>query len=277
MKKIIKYLNVIFGCALIDFAIDFIIIPNNLLTFGINGFATLLYYINGINVGINIFVLNLLGIFLSSLFLDKKIIKEYLLPSLLIPIFVYLFSFFTSFYVIELPETLLVIIVVGFLTGFGYSFIYKQGLSASVVFLLEEMFGKVTKFHSKIYSWLLDVILLAISLFILGYQITLYSTVIIFISKYMITKTRFGINDSKMFYIITSKEKEVRHYIIHDLKYELTVLDVKGGFTKKKNQILLTVIDTKDYFKLKEGIKIIDQNAFIAICDTYDVVNRKSF
>ena len=215
--------------------------------------------------------------FLSSLFLDKKIIKEYLLPSLLIPIFVYLFSFLTSFYVIELPETLLVIIVVGFLTGFGYSFIYKQGLSASVVFLLEEMFGKVTKFHSKIYSWLLDVILLAISLFILGYQITLYSTVIIFISKYMITKTRFGINDSKMFYIITSKEKEVRHYIIHDLKYELTVLDVKGGFTKKKNQILLTVIDTKDYFKLKEGIKIIDQNAFIAICDTYDVVNRKSF
>ncbi len=277
MKKIIKYLNVIFGCALIAFAIDFIIIPNNLLTFGINGFATLLYYINGINVGINIFVLNLLGIFLSSLFLDKKIIKEYLLPSLLIPIFVYLFSFFTSFYVIELPETLLVIIVVGFITGFGYSFIYKQGLSASVVFLLEEMFGKVTKFHSKIYSWLLDVILLAISLFILGYQITLYSTVIIFISKYMITKTRFGINDSKMFYIITSKEKEVRHYIIHDLKYELTVLDVKGGFTKKKNQILLTVIDTKDYFKLKEGIKIIDQNAFIAICDTYDVVNRKSF
>ncbi len=277
MKKIIKYLNVIFGCALIAFAIDFIIIPNNLLTFGINGFATLLYYINGINVGINIFVLNLLGIFLSSLFLDKKIIKEYLLPSLLIPIFVYLFSFLTSFYVIELPETLLVIIVVGFLTGFGYSFIYKQGLSASVVFLLEEMFGKVTKFHSKIYSWLLDVILLAISLFILGYQITLYSAVIIFISKYMITKTRFGINDSKMFYIITSKEKEVRHYIIHDLKYELTVLDVKGGFTKKKNQILLTVIDTKDYFKLKEGIKIIDQNAFIAICDTYDVVNRKSF
>ncbi len=277
MKKIIKYLYILFGCALIAFAIDFIVIPNNLLTFGINGIATMLYYLNGVNVGINILFLNLCGILLSSLILDKEIIKEYLFPSIMIPIFVYLFSFISSSFVILLPEMLLVIIVAGFLTGFGYSLIYKQGLSASVVYLVEEMIGKLTKFHSKIYSWIFDVIILIVSIFLFGYQVTLYSMIIIFISKYMITKTRFGINDSKMFYIITNKASDVKQYIIHDLKYELTVLDVKGGFSKKKNQIFLTIIDTKDYYKLKEGIRIIDSNAFIAISDTYDVVNRKTF
>ena len=277
MKKIIKYLYILFGCALIAFAIDFIVIPNHLLTFGINGIATMLYYLNGVNVGINILFLNLCGILLSSLILDKEIIKEYLFPSIMIPIFVYLFSFISSSFVILLPEMLLVIIVAGFLTGFGYSLIYKQGLSASVVYLVEEMIGKLTKFHSKIYSWIFDVIILIVSIFLFGYQVTLYSMIIIFISKYMITKTRFGINDSKMFYIITNKASDVKQYIIHDLKYELTVLDVKGGFSKKKNQIFLTIIDTKDYYKLKEGIRIIDPNAFIAISDTYDVVNRKTF
>ncbi len=277
MKKIIKYLYILFGCALIAFAIDFIVIPNNLLTFGINGIATMLYYLNGVNVGINILFLNLCGILLSSLILDKEIIKEYLFPSIMIPIFVYLFSFISSSFVILLPEMLLVIIVAGFLTGFGYSLIYKQGLSASVVYLVEEMIGKLTKFHSKIYSWIFDVIILIVSIFLFGYQVTLYSMIIIFISKYKITKTRFGINDSKMFYVITNKASDVKQYIIHDLKYELTVLDVKGGFSKKKNQIFLTIIDTKDYYKLKEGIRIIDPNAFIAICDTYDVVNRKIF
>ena len=235
MKKIIKYLYILFGCALIAFAIDFIVIPNNLLTFGINGIATMLYYLNGVNVGINILFLNLCGILLSSLILDKEIIKEYLFPSIMIPIFVYLFSFISSSFVILLPEMLLVIIVAGFLTGFGYSLIYKQGLSASVVYLVEEMIGKLTKFHSKIYSWIFDVIILIVSIFLFGYQVTLYSMIIIFISKYMITKTRFGINDSKMFYIITNKASDVKQYIIHDLKYELTVLDVKGGFSKKEN------------------------------------------
>ena len=40
------------------------------------------------------------------------------------------------------------------------------------------------------------------------------------------------------------------------------------------NKILFTVISSNDYYKLKEGIKVIDANAFIAITDTYDVVSR---
>ena len=172
---------------------------------------------------------------------------------------------------------LLVVIVAGFLSGTGYSMIYKQGFSAGTIFLFEELLGMFTKFHSKLYSWILDIFNLVICLIAFGYQNALYSLMIVLISKYMITKTRFGINDSKMFYIITNKHKEVKDFIIHVLKYELTVLDVKGGFSKKDNQILLTVIDTGDYFKLKEGIKTIDPHCFIAITDTYDVVNRKQF
>ena len=61
------------------------------------------------------------------------------------------------------------------------------------------------------------------------------------------------------------------------MKYELTVLDVKGGYSNKKNQILLAVINSKDYFKLKDGIKTIDPDAFIAITDTYEASNLKTF
>jgi uncharacterized membrane-anchored protein YitT (DUF2179 family) len=172
---------------------------------------------------------------------------------------------------------MLVVLVASFLTGYGYSIIYKQGYSAGTVFLIDEVLGNLTRFHSKMYSWVVDICLLIVSLRLFGYESTLYSLVIIFITKYMITKVRFGINDSKMFYIITDKDKEIKNFIIHDLKCELTVLDVKGGFTKKQNQILLTCIRSTDYFKLKEGIKVIDPKAFIAITETYDVLNRKSF
>ncbi len=277
MKNLIRYFKLIFGCILVAIAIDFIIIPNNLLTFGINGLSVLLYYLNGINPAFNILLLNLIVVFFGLILLGKDLIKEYIIPSLLIPVFVYLLMPLQKVIVLELPEMMLVIIVAGFLMGLGYSIIYKQGFSIGTTYLFEELVGILTKFHSKIYSWIIDILSLTISFLLFGYQVTLYSLVIMIIAKMMITRTRFGINDSKMFYIITSKEKEVKDYIIHDLKYELTVLDVKGGFTKKNNKILLSVIDKKDYFKLKEGIKVIDENAFIAICNTYDVVNRKTF
>lgn len=277
MKKFRSYLYVVLGCVLIAGSVDFIVIPNGLLSFGVNGLSTLIYYLNGVNPSINIFIINMLIIIISSIFLDKKIISTYLLPSVLIPFFVALFLPISKIVTIELPEMLLVIIVAGFLLGYGYSIIYKQGYSAGTIFLAEELVGKLTRFHSKLYSWILDIILIILAFIYLGFHVALYSLVIMLIAKYMITKTRFGINDSKMFYIITKKENDIKDFIMHDLKYELTVLDAKGGFSKRKGTILLTVIDKKDYYKLKEGIKIIDPEAFIAICDTYDVVNSKSF
>lgn len=277
MKSIYRYLMVIVGCLFIAISLNFIIIPNELIPFGINGLSTLIYYINNVNVALNIFLINLAVVVLATIYLDKNIIKVYSVPSLLIPLFVFLTSPLTKYITFALPEMVLVVLVAGVLSGLGYSLIYKQGFSAGTIFLAEELVGRLTRFHSKNYSWILDIINIVIITSLFGYQNALYSLMIILISKYMITRTRFGINDSKMFYIITSKENEVKDFIIRFLKYEITVLDVKGGFTKKENRILLTVIDTKDYFKLKEGIKTIDKSAFIAITDTYDVVNKKQF
>lgn len=277
MKNIVRYLNVILGCILIAISYNIFIIPNEYVSFGIGGLAAIIKYINGVNPAINILIINIVIILISSIFLDAKIIKHYILPSILIPVLIFLTTNLSTLLALKIEEALLNVLVAGVLSGYGYSFIYKQGLSAGTTFLLEELIGNFFKFHSKIYSWIIDFVIVVISFIIFGFEVTIYSLIIIFITKYMITKARFGINDSKMFYVITSKEKEVKNYIIHDLKYELTVLDVKGGFSKKQNQILLTVISSEDYFKLKEGIKIIDPDAFIAITDTYDVVNRHTF
>ncbi len=274
MRKSIHYMNLFLGCFLIALSLRFVLLPNGLVTFGFAGISSLIYFNNNINPAYTLLGVNLIVLFFCSFFLNKENLKQYLLPSILIPILLYGTGFLTKYFNIYLPEMMLVVIVGGALSGYGYSLIYKEGYSAGTVFLLEELIGKWFRFHSKIYTWIIDIFLLIFTTFFLGYQTMLYSLIVIIITKYMITKARFGINDSKMFFVITSKEDEVKHYIMHDLKYELTVLDVKGGFTKKKNKILFSVISTSDYYKLKEGIKLIDNKAFIAITDTYDVVNR---
>lgn len=277
MKRVINYFNVLLGCLIVAVTINLVLIPNEVLTFGIDGLACILHFITHVNPAFNMLLLNLMVVLAASLFLDRNVLKVYLLPAILIPLCVFITGPLSTIISVNLPEKMLVVLVGSVLIGTGYSMIYKQGFSGGIVFLIDEVLGNLTRFHSKMYSWVLDICILIISFRVFGYEYTLYSLVIMVIAKYMITKVRFGINDSKMFYIITSKDKEIKNFIIHDLKYELTVLDVKGGFTKKSNQILLTVISSNDYFKLKEGIKLIDPKAFIAITETYDVLNRKSF
>lgn len=276
MKRIKKALLLGISVELVALAYVLFIIPNGFISFGVDGIASLIYRVNEVNPAINIIIINSVILLMSSVLIETSVVKKYMIPALLVPIFIFINLIIFRNYSITLPETSITLLVAGVLSGFGYSMIYRQGYGASVIFLLEDVIVRKTKIHTRIYSWIVDAILLIALLSLSNYRVAIYSLIIITITKYMITKARFGINDCKMFYIITSKEDEVKNYILHVLGYELTVLESRGGFTKKHNKILLSVINRGDYYKLKTGIKKIDPSAFIAITDTYDVINTNS-
>ena len=64
----------------------------------------------------------------------------------------------------------------------------------------------------------------------------LYAFIIIYISGYVIDKVILGYLRTKAFYITTSKDKQVRDYLINTLHHTVTIFDVKGGFLEKKKK-----------------------------------------
>ena len=59
------------------------------------------------------------------------------------------------------------------------------------------------------------------------------------------------------------------------LGHSVTVFDVKGGFLEQKRRVLLTVIPTREYYRVTEGIKEIDPNVFFVVTDAYQVKGAK--
>jgi len=80
-----------------------------------------------------------------------------------------------------------------------------------------------------------------------------------------------GISDSKAFYIITNKEEEIKEYILKVLNHGVTIFNAKGGYATKDQTVLMCVLPTKEYYKLKAGIKEIDNKAFVVVTDAYEV------
>ena len=87
----------------------------------------------------------------------------------------------------------------------------------------------------------------------------------------MIDKVMLETSNNKAFYIITKKQEEIKKYIINGLNHSVTIFNVEGGFEERKNKVLLTVIPTREYFLLTEGIKELDPDAFFLVCDAYEV------
>lgn len=104
-----------------------------------------------------------------------------------------------------------------------------------------------------------------------GINGVMYSILILYIISLIADRVVLGISDSKVFYIVTDKEEEVKEYIMEALGHGVTIFSARGGNKREKENVLMTVLPTNDYFELKEGIKSIDQEAFFIITDTYEV------
>lgn len=273
MVEVKKYSKILLGCLLISFGLNLFIIPSKLIPSGILGLTSMLSYGYGFNNAALLLIINVWTLWLIYMIYDKDRLKQYLIPTLALPLFIYL----TSYIHIDLTgsvEELLIAIAGSFIMGYGYGLMYKEGFKTGSINILEDVYNDFTHKNTRILSRGFDVILVLVTMKIYGIEQALYSTIVIVIIRYMTTKARIGISDSKAFYIITTKEKEIKKYLMEELHHDLTAFDAEGGFSKKKSRVIMSVISTKDYFRVKEGIQLIDPKAFISITDNYEVMNR---
>ena len=116
-----------------------------------------------------------------------------------------------------------------------------------------------------------DGTIVALSGIVFGINHMLYAIIILYLVSYMSDKVILGISDSKAFYIMTDEDTKIKQYIIKYLNHGVTVFQAKGGYKKERQHVLMCVLPTKEYYRLKEGIHEIDPDAFFVVTDAYEV------
>ena len=275
MKERIKsVLVLIVASLLISVGYNLFIIPNILIAPGINGLAGIMKYTIDFSPAIFILIGNLVLLLIIIATFGLKRGYKYFGACLLIPLFIFLTQNINGYIKLDNLEMVLIVICASLLIGYGNSLIYKEGYSVGGFYIIEDIINTISHKQRKYISLICDLLVVLISFKLIPLENAIYSIFLVVIVKRLTTIAKLGISDSKAFYIITTKEKEVKRYIMEDLKHDITILEAKGGFTKKQNNILMTVISTKEYYQLKEGIKEIDPKAFISITDSYEVLNK---
>lgn len=273
MIKIRKYLKILLGCILIASALNLFFIENDIFPAGIFGIATMLEAKLNIDLWLSMALLNVAFIFFAFVALPRNKCKRTVLTFALIPVLCYITRDIGSIIDVKSVDILLKTLYGGVIVGLGHRFIYKESNYASGSDVISAIEKEFTGAKLNIVNYLIDASILIMTIYLFGFEQAMYSLIAIVVIETLSKRATLGTSDSKVFYIITKKDKAVRKYIIEELGYTLTVFDVKGGFLKTKNTVLMTVIPTKDYYKLREGIKLIDAKAFISITDSYEVIN----
>ena len=278
MKKAIKQkirikelIEFIIGCFLVALAFNLFMSPNNLVAGGVSGFSLILKHFFGLNPSTIISVANVFLIILSFLVLGKEKTKATILGSILFPIFVSLTEHLSTYISFKESEMILIAVFGGVLQGLGAGLIFRAGYSTGGTDILNMIVSKIFKISLGNSMFFTDGTIIVIGAFVFGFNHLMYSLIILYLISTLTDKVVLGISDSKAFYIITSKEKEVKDFVINELKHGVTEFNAKGGFNSENQTVLMSVVPTREYYKLKEGIHNIDKNAFFVAMDSYEV------
>ena len=278
MKKVIKQkikvkelIEFIIGCFLVALAFNLFMSPNNLVAGGVSGFSLILKHFFGLNPSTIISVANVFLIILSFLVLGKEKTKATILGSILFPVFVSLTEHLSTYISFKESEMILIAVFGGTLQGLGAGLIFRAGYSTGGTDILNMIISKIFKISLGNSMFFTDGLIIVIGAFVFGFNHLMYSLIILYLISTLTDKVVLGISDSKAFYIITSKEKEVKEFVINELKHGVTEFNAKGGYNSENQTVLMSVVPTREYYKLKEGIHNIDKNAFFVAMDSYEV------
>ncbi|RUL47495.1 YitT family protein [Lysinibacillus antri] len=270
-KDIIQeYVYVLLGAAIIAFGFNAFLFPNQVASGGVSGISTILNGLFGWNAGIVQYAFNIPLFIAGILILGKKFGFKSFVGTVALPFFVLLTHEIDAL----TTNTLLAALFGGIVVGLGIGLVFKGNASTGGTDLLAQIITKYTGLTLGTSVLLIDGVIAISAAIVFDLEKGLYALIGLFVTTKTIDIVQLGFSQSKMVYIISEKENEIRDTIYTEIDRGVTKLPVFGGYTGKERTMLMVVVYQTEFTKLKQIIKTVDTNAFVIVSDAYEVLGE---
>ena len=244
--------------------------PYDVIPTGSSGLALLISNFVNVDVALITFFISVLIFLIALITFGFEYSLKIIPVTVLYPSFLKATTLITRFIDLENTSLFLIMVIGGALLGLSSGFVRKSGYNPGGFAIICDILKKYFYMSIGTSTTLINGILIVISGFVFGFTNAIYAIISLLVSSYIVDKVIIGISDNKVFYIITDKPLEIREYIMDKLHYSVTVINARGGYTNKKRKMLMCVVPTIEYLKLKELVSKIDPKVFFLIVDIYE-------
>ena len=251
---------------------DWLYVPNNI---GLGGMTALGQIVNflvpSIPIGTVVLVANIPLFLLGWKFLGGSVLISSLYAmaatSILVDVFASLFTFSPI-------DPILAAVFGGAITGFAIGVIFAQGATTGGT----DLIARLLKLP---FGWLpMGKLLMAVDLVMLGgvslafqsrYS-ALYDLIALYISCVVMDWVLYGMDTSKVAYIVTSCSKEVSQSIFDQLDRGVTILHGEGAWSGEARPVLMCAFKQRQIITLKQIVQQCDPDAFMIVCNAHEVL-----
>ena len=272
LKNIRGYLCLFLGTFLAAVALEFILIPNKIIDGGVVGISIMASHLTDVPVSVYTFLLNIPFLFFGY----KQIGKTFVAKSLFSIVSLSMWLAILGGRFLFTKDVLLASVFGGILLGIGVGVVIRFGGSLDGTEMIAIVLDKKTAFSVGQIVMFFNLFILSSAGLVFTPDRAMYSLITYFVASKFMDMMVEGIEKEKAILIITDKGDEIAQTITARLGRGVTFLEGKGGYSKSEKQVLYSVITRLEIAKLKDIIKVVDENAFVTVSDVSDVVGGKN-
>ena len=257
MKRIFRYLAVIFGAILASFSVACILLPNDTIDYGTAGLAILLSKISNLSLSICIPIVITPFLIVGFIFMEQKLFIKAVIGSIAYTLGI---TIFEHLHITISTEHFLSVAFGGLLLGIGLSIILKCGgcidgseILASVI--VKKLYDKTNKNYSMTLILLIfNGIVYTLTFFIIGQNAALLSMLVYIVATFIIDQFTNKFEAIKEVTIITKDYRPIVKNIKENINRTCTIIDAKGAINGD-NKMVLCYMNYFELNKLKDIMK----------------------
>ena len=246
-------------------------IPNNMLGGGVNGIATIVYWVTGLSTGITIFVLNAILILFSFKILGWRFGVKTIYC---IAVMAFFFSLLQNLIgdVPVISDKFLAAIIGGGIGGFANGIIFLSGGSTGGVDIITMVVNKYRNISLGRFTLAMNLVIIGSSFFVFQdleilqrVELIIYSLVGNFVSSYCMDLAFTGSKQSVQMFIFSSKPEVISDRISNEIHRGVTIIKGTGWYTKQDSDIVMAVVRKTECQRVIRIVKQEDPKAFVSV------------
>ena len=247
------------------------LIPNNMLGGGVNGIATIVYWVTGLSTGYTIFTLNAILIIFSFKILGWRFGVKTIYC---IAVMAFFFSLLQNLIgdVPVISDKFLAAIIGGGIGGFANGIIFLSGGSTGGVDIITMVVNKYRNISLGRFTLAMNLVIIGSSFFVFQdleilqrVELIIYSLVGNFVSSYCMDLAFTGSKQSVQMFIFSSKPEVIADRIGNEIHRGVTIIKGTGWYSKQDSDIVMAVVRKTECQPVIRIVKQEDPKAFVSV------------
>ncbi|HOQ08511.1 MAG TPA: YitT family protein [Syntrophomonadaceae bacterium] len=276
MKRVLMSFLLLNAGAFMDAAgFYFFLSPGNIAAGGINGLALVLnHYLPFLPLGALVLILSIVLLTAGFILVGTGFGIKTIYCSIIIPLWIWALE---KLHPLNTPlaEDLLIQLIFGvIISSIGLALLFNQNASSGGTDIAARILYKYYSLDMGKGLFVIDFFIVVSAAFTFGMEKGLYALLGVILYSFTIDYIIEGIDTSQQVTIITGETEKVREFILNELGRGVTIYKAQGGYSLQERQVLMTIVKRREYIKLRDYIRRLDNHAFIAVQTTHKVLGE---